>query len=171
MRRWRQVAVALVLVGGLASCAAPGPTMPYVVGKRLDVAKSDIKHAGFDGEVGVVGGDMLGVLFPADWVVCEQVPDVGETIVEPPRLTVDRTCAAPASGPVMPDVVGEKLDRARSDITRAGFDGEIEILGGGLFGPVREANWTVCEQLPPAGLVIQQSPRLVVDRNCQDTAG
>lgn len=171
MRHWLRVAVALVLVAALSSCAAPGPAMPYVVGKQLDVAKSDIKHAGFVGEVGVIGGDLLGVLFPSEWVVCGQVPDAGETMAEPPRLTVARSCDGQPSGPVMPEVVGARLDRARSDITRAGYDGKIEILGGGLGGVLVESNWTVCEQLPPAGQVVQQLPRLVVDRKCGDAAG
>lgn len=66
---------------------------------------------------------------------------------------------------VMPDVVGKQLDVAKSDIERAGFMGDVEITGGGLFGVVDDSNWMVCEQEPGAG-VKMANPRLVVDREC-----
>jgi hypothetical protein len=66
---------------------------------------------------------------------------------------------------VMPDVTGKQLDVAKSDIERAGHGGDIEIVGGGMFGVVNESNWTVCEQIPAAGADIS-SPRLVVEREC-----
>lgn len=66
---------------------------------------------------------------------------------------------------VMPDVVGLQLDVAKSDIDRAGFGGEVEIIGGGLFGVIDEGNWVVCEQDPAAGASIA-APRLVVEREC-----
>lgn len=60
----------------------------------------------------------------------------------------------PASrpAPVMPDVLGESLEVARSDIERAGVDDEVEVLGGGLLGIVDEANWQVrvSNDQPPA---------------------
>lgn len=46
----------------------------------------------------------------------------------------------------MPDVVGKRLDIALSDVERAGFDDEVEVLGGGAFGVLDESNWTVCSQ-------------------------
>ncbi len=70
----------------------------------------------------------------------------------------------------MPDVTGKQLDVAKSDIERAGHSGDIEVVGGGLFGVVDESNWTVCEQDPVAGAEIS-SPRLVVDRDCGDDSG
>lgn len=70
--------------------------------------------------------------------------------------------------PKMPDVTGRQLDVAKSDIARAGFDLEIEVLGGGTFGIVDETNWLVCEQLPAKGEPIGDSPRLTVDRSCDD---
>jgi hypothetical protein len=36
----------------------------------------------------------------------------------------------------MPDVVGSPLDTAKSDIERAGYGSDLEVLGGGLFGIV-----------------------------------
>lgn len=69
---------------------------------------------------------------------------------------------------VMPDVVGEQLDVAQSDIERAGFEDDVEVVGGGMFGVVDESNWQVCEQLPAAGEVVTDVPRLTVDRSCDD---
>lgn len=66
---------------------------------------------------------------------------------------------------VMPDVTGKHLDVAKSDIERAGYGGDIEVVGGGLFGVVDESKWTVCEQTPTAGADVKD-PRLVVDREC-----
>jgi hypothetical protein len=58
------------------------------------------------------------------------------------------------------------LDIALSDIKRAGFEDEVEVVGGGAFGVVDESAWTVCEQEPAAGSTIGSAPRLVVDRTC-----
>ncbi|MGD8202436.1 PASTA domain-containing protein [Ornithinimicrobium sp. W1679] len=66
----------------------------------------------------------------------------------------------------MPDVVGKSLDVANSDVERAGFGDEVEVLGGGLFGIVDESNWTVCSQEPGGGSEITSAPRLTVDRTC-----
>lgn len=71
---------------------------------------------------------------------------------------------------VMPDVLGTQLDLAKSDIERAGFDGDVEIVGGGIFGVVDDSSWQVCEQLPAPGDAITDAPRLVVDRSCESTA-
>jgi len=71
----------------------------------------------------------------------------------------------PAAPTSMPDVVGLQLDVAKSDIERAGYSQDIEILGGGMFGVVDDRNWVVCEQIPAPGENIAD-PRLVVDREC-----
>lgn len=68
--------------------------------------------------------------------------------------------------PAMPDVVGKKLDVAESDIKRAGFEDDVDVLGGGLFGVIDESNWEVCEQTPSPGEPLTKSPRLKVERNC-----
>ncbi len=75
-----------------------------------------------------------------------------------------------ADAKVMPDVVEMQLDVALSDIERAGFEDEVEILGGGTFGVVDESNWTVCEQLPAAGEPLTGTPRVTVDRSCGEEA-
>lgn len=69
---------------------------------------------------------------------------------------------------VMPDVEGQKLDVALSDIKRAGFAEEVEVLGGGLLGIIDKSNWQVCDQLPEPGEVVTVAPRLTVDRSCGD---
>jgi hypothetical protein len=75
-----------------------------------------------------------------------------------------------SAAPAMPDVVGEQLDVASSDIKRAGYEGEVEVVGGGTFGVVTESNWQVCEQLPAPGEPMDETPRLTVDRSCSDAA-
>jgi hypothetical protein len=68
----------------------------------------------------------------------------------------------------MPDVVGERLDVAQSDLSAAGVDeDDVEVVGGGTFGVVDESNWTVCEQSPAAGSAANDV-RVVVDRSCDE---
>jgi beta-lactam-binding protein with PASTA domain len=69
----------------------------------------------------------------------------------------------------MPDVVGKRLDVAKSDMKRAGYDDDVEVLGGGTFGVIDESNWTVCSQEPEAGTTVTDSPRITVDRTCDPT--
>lgn len=70
----------------------------------------------------------------------------------------------------MPDVTGQKLDVALADIKGAGFEDEVEVVGGGTFGVIDESNWTVCKQTPAAGKAITTAPRVEVDRSCPDDA-
>ena len=72
-------------------------------------------------------------------------------------------CGA-AQAPV-PNVVGERLDVAKSAMGDAGYD--TESLGGGTFGVVDESNWTVCETRPGAGATDSGTVKLVVDRTCE----
>lgn len=78
-------------------------------------------------------------------------------------------CSAPQDT-VMPSVLGSQLDVAKSDIKRAGFSGKVEVLGGGILGIIDESNWQVCEQLPTAGQVVRDAPRLRVERECPGAA-
>ena len=39
----------------------------------------------------------------------------------------------------MPDVAGKKLDVAPSEIESAGFQDDVDVVGGGLFGIVNES--------------------------------
>lgn len=67
---------------------------------------------------------------------------------------------------VMPDVVGEQLDIAKSEIDQAGYGGSVDVEGGGIAGVVIESNWRVCEQSPAAGEPVSATPRLTVERSC-----
>ena len=86
-----------------------------------------------------------------------------------PAAVVALTLAGCSGGdPItMPDVVGKKLDVAKSDVARAGIDEEVEVLGGGLLGVVVESNWTVCTQEPPGGAPVSGTPRLMAERLCE----
>lgn len=68
----------------------------------------------------------------------------------------------------MPNVTGERLDVAKSDIEHAGFKNDVDVVGGGTFGVLVESNWVVCEQSPAAGTNLAGTPRLVVDRSCDN---
>jgi hypothetical protein len=80
-------------------------------------------------------------------------------------------CDSDTEKPTMPDVVGEPLNVAKVAIESAGFSGEVEVNGGGLFGVVVEENWVVCEQAPAAGDDIETAPTLAVDRECDVEGG
>lgn len=109
MRRLRlTIALVLVLGLGLAGCGSPAaPVMPDVLGKTLDVAKSDIKRVGFKDTVEVLGGGLFGILDEKNWMVCEQTPSAGDVIADNPRLVVDRSCGdeepEPSETPAAPE--------------------------------------------------------------------
>ncbi len=54
----------------------------------------------------------------------------------------------------VPALVGERLNVAKERLERARFDADVE--GGGVFGVLRESNWEVVEQSPPAGRMLEQ---------------
>jgi beta-lactam-binding protein with PASTA domain len=69
--------------------------------------------------------------------------------------------------PVMPEVTGLRLDVAKADLKAAGLsEKRIEVVGGGAFGVLNESNWTVCEQNPDSGVVVERNARVIVDRTC-----
>jgi beta-lactam-binding protein with PASTA domain len=76
-------------------------------------------------------------------------------------------CGA-ASQPV-PDVVGERLDVAKGEVSDAGYD--TEEVGGGMFGIVDESNWTVCETRPASGVTGGGKVKLIVERSCASNSG
>lgn len=111
--RWAVVFALVLSVAGCGSeedtgTAAPTKTtdsdtaMPDVLGKRLDVALSDIKRSGLENDVEVVGGGTFGVVDESNWTVCEQSPAAGELVTEAPRLEVDRSCDDGAPDPTEP---------------------------------------------------------------------
>src|SRR5262245_41284766 len=89
------VAAALIIIAGCSGKAAP--TMPDVVGKHLDVAINDVKRAGANDDVEVLGGGTFGILDKSNWTVCSQEPKGGAAITATPRVTVERTCEGAAS--------------------------------------------------------------------------
>lgn len=70
----------------------------------------------------------------------------------------------------MPDVVGKTLDVGLVEIEDSGFSEDAEVVGGGVFGVVDEANWLICNQVPSAGAPIESAPTLTVDRECGDSS-
>jgi PASTA domain len=115
-----RLALSAVLVLGLAACGSKQSTgskqtiMPNVTGKRLDVAKSDIKRAGFADKVEVLGGGALGVIDAASWQVCDQLPAAGEVVTAAPRLTVDRSCGDSSSEPAPTESKAEETLTAQT---------------------------------------------------------
>jgi hypothetical protein len=81
-------------------------------------------------------------------------------------LTVAALAGCSGEDPVMPDVTGDRLDSAQTAIKHAGYDDDVEVDGGGLFGVIDEGNWVVCKQSPAAGEALSGTPRLAVDRSC-----
>jgi hypothetical protein len=65
-------------------------------------------------------------------------------------------------------VTGKKVDVAQGAIKDAGFEDEVKVDGGGVFGVIDESNWEVCDQSPVAGEAVSDAPRLTVDRSCDD---
>ncbi|MGO4597744.1 DUF4839 domain-containing protein [Terrabacter sp. 2RAF25] len=94
------MAIAAIFLLALSACdSGQKPTMPSVVGRQLDVALQDIKLAGFQGDVDVSGGGVLGVIDKSNWKVCKQDPEPGKPVTVTPQVSVDRSCEAktPAS--------------------------------------------------------------------------
>src|SRR3954453_21282393 len=71
---------------------------------------------------------------------------------------------------VMPDVTGKQLDVAKSAIKAAGFEDEVKVDGGGVFGVIKESNWEVCDQSPAAGEAVSGAPRRTIARSCHEDA-
>src|SRR5664280_3156660 len=73
-----------------------------------------------------------------------------------------------SSQSIMPNVTGQRLDLAESNLQRACFDpAKITIVGGGTFGIVVKSNWQVCTQAPALGLAVSSTPQLKVGRTSE----
>jgi len=69
----------------------------------------------------------------------------------------------------MPNLLGERLDVALSELDGIGFgEDDVEIVGGGALGILDESNWIVCEQRPEPGNTTLENLRLIVDRTCPE---
>jgi hypothetical protein len=93
-----------------------------------------------------------------------------------PTRTVERTVTEEAAEPpaerrerprrtakTVPDLVGERLDVAESDLRELGL--RYREVGGGAFGIVDASNWKVCETRPAAGAKAKRV-KLIVEREC-----
>jgi hypothetical protein len=78
-------------------------------------------------------------------------------------------CGTSSKDVTMPDVTGKRLDSAKQAIKDAGFSDDPKVIGGGVFGIVVDANWTVCSQSPGAGASVTDKPELTVDRSCDSS--
>lgn len=64
-------------------------------------------------------------------------------------LTISLASSGHDAPPVVPHVVGERLDIARSEVEAAGYN--VDVVGGGMFGVWVESHWTVCQQETTSG--------------------
>jgi len=141
--------------------------VPSVVGKRLDVAELKLHANGI--RYKEIGGGVFGIIVRSNWQVCQQLPKAGSVTNARIKLVVDRpgNCTSVSGGAekTIPDLVGERLDLAETQLDEMGI--AYKEIGGGLFGIVVTSNWVVCTTDPPAGSKGEKVD-LVVDRpgNC-----
>jgi beta-lactam-binding protein with PASTA domain len=66
--------------------------VPDEVGKRLDVAESDLGDAGLTYQE--IGGGALGIIVRSNWTVCQTEPAAGSTVGSgrSVKLIVARSC-------------------------------------------------------------------------------
>ncbi|GAA1465154.1 PASTA domain-containing protein [Microbacterium thalassium] len=135
-------AASLLLVLALAACGSGEPAvMPEVVGKQLDVAKSDIERAGFGDDIEVVGGGIFGVLDDSNWVVCEQEPAAGADVAAP-RLVVDRECvsteesAGPEATPTEPTAEPTTEPTVAANVVDTSVDELLDRLNSANLGGI-----------------------------------
>lgn len=116
------------------------------------------------------GGFLAGVLLVA---ILGGTPTIVETRTSRVTVTEQATATVPPVDPngtivtetAVPQLVGEGLGTARERLEAAQF--EIDISGGGLFGPQVDDNWTVTAQDPAAGTQYQQGStvRIQIERD------
>jgi hypothetical protein len=78
---------------GPKSDAPPPPAMPNVVGRPLDEAEQALGRRGIAHVTDA--GDVLGIVVPSVWEVCESEPEAGRTVRGTARLraALPGTCA------------------------------------------------------------------------------
>ena len=126
-----------------SQATATATVMPDVVGKQLDVAKNDIKSAGFKDKVEIIGGGTLGVVVDGNWKVCAQSPEAGQALTGAPKLTVDRSCgggatesttiaSAPSEPPTSAPANAATISKAEFDKITIGmsYESVVQIVGG-----------------------------------------
>jgi hypothetical protein len=90
----RAACVLLAVVVSVTACGGSTSDLtPKVVGKRLDIAKSDLESVGVEEDaIEVVGGGTFGAIDESNWIVCDQEPEAGVELSREPRLLIDRNC-------------------------------------------------------------------------------
>ena len=104
---------------------------------------------------------------PPTTTTTEAPPTTTTTTVAPTTTTTTvaptPTSAAPGKTETVPSVTGEELDQAEATLISQNLG--YNVIGGGIFGVVVAANWTVCSQSPAAGSSAD-AVQLVVARAC-----
>src|SRR3954449_12606009 len=138
MRALRFV-VALMIVVGLSGCGSgKDAAMPDVTGKKLDVAQSDIKRSGLEGEAEVLGGGVWGWSRESSGAGCEQTPAPGQPLKKAPRLKVDRDCNKGVSPSEEPSTEAtEKADSPPPTVTDITVDRLLDKLNSANMGGVK----------------------------------
>jgi len=138
------IGVTALVLGG---CGDSEPkTVPDVRYERLDVAEERLDRLGLGYEE--VGGGAVGIVVRSNWRVCRQEPKPGKTATEV-RLIVDRSCPPrPVRQVVLPDLVGDPLERAEDQLE--GRDVAYDLVSW-TGGRLVRAGARVCDQEPDPG--------------------
>lgn len=146
-------------VGEAVQTPVPAVKVPDVVGRRLTEARAALTAAGFDSVLTVDHSDRnRPVLEPDNWIVREQSPGAGVSVLLTSRITLrvtkpsdDRGSATTAGG-MVPNVVCKDLQSAQDALQAAGFYnlGSTDGTGQGRQQLV-DRNWVVTAQSSAVG--------------------
>lgn len=118
---------------------------------RAHVALSDIKRAGFEDKVEVIGGGTFGIVNESNWQVCDQLPAAGDAIKEAPRLTVDRSCDDGSSSDTTRTPTAtpepEETTTSAAAYTYAGPKYEVVTVDRGAGMGVLDQYWVYTDKL------------------------
>ena len=140
----------------------PDVVMPDVTGKSLDVAKSDIKDAGYSGDVDVDGGGLFGVVVDANWQVCEQSPAAGATVAGDVKLTVDRSCGEDESSEPEPSATAEEPQPDVDTYVYAGPQYEVVTIDKGAGMAVIDQYWVLTGTLDYSTAAYKDQVKLII---------
>jgi hypothetical protein len=97
-------------------------------------------------------------------VAVAPAPGATQTATAPATTTAPPTTSTPTviTRTLVPELVGEPLDSAKDRTKRQKFQLTVDS-GGGVFGVIRDENWTVVAQRPDAGTLLEQGSTVHVD--------
>ena len=101
----------------------------------------------------LLAGTVAGIIVPVLAIDGLDRPDRGAAVA---------ASGGRSAGPSMPDLVGERLDRAEERLDARGIRHDTE--GGGLFGVIVGSSWEVCDTQPSAGERVRDVALLAVER-------